>query len=123
MTTMRVCMLTTSFPQSRNDTQAHFIYELCAALAKKKILVDVICPADRHAQKEEVWEDIQVHRFQYMISRRWQKLTAQGGILTNLKSSWIARIQWPIFSVVFLWKSWRYAKKADIIHCQWSFSG
>ena len=120
---MRVCMLTTSFPQYRNDTQAPFIYELCAALARKKILIDVICPADAHAKKEEVWENIQIHRFSYMIPRQWQRLTAEGGIITNLKSSWIARMQWPIFSVVFLWKSWKYAKKADIIHCQWSFSG
>lgn len=120
---MRVCLLTTSFPQRKNDTQAPFIYELCSALAKKGIRIDVICPAEVHAKKEEIWGNIHVHRFQYMIPRQWQRLTAEGGMVTNLKSSWIAKTQWPIFSLVFLWKALHHAKKADIIHCQWSFSG
>ncbi len=120
---MRICLLTTSFPQYKNDTQAPFIYELCSTLSKRKIGIDVVCPADTNAQKEEIWGNIRIPRFQYMIPRRWQKLTAEGGIVTNLKSSWMAKLQWPIFSLAFLWRAFRYARKADIIHCQWSFSG
>ncbi len=120
---MKVCMLTTSFPAFRGDIRSPFLLELCDALSKEGVTIDVICPRYMGTEGEAAIGTIRIHRFSYFFPRRWQVLTSGGGIPSALKRSWLARIQFPFFFLAFLLRSLRYGKQCDVIHCQWSFSG
>src|SRR3989344_4698880 len=116
---MKVCMLTTSFPKYVGHGQSSFLYELCDGLAKKGIQLDIVTPTD-DKKIINTFPKMRVHRFYYFFSPKLQKLTRGGGIPGNLRSSWMARFQFPFFFLAFVARSREYAKNADIIHAQWS---
>jgi glycosyltransferase involved in cell wall biosynthesis len=119
---MKVCILTTSFPAYKGHFQSPFIYNLAKALSEKAT-IDVVCPFYKESKnKFEVWNNIKIHRFQYFYPRLLQKLTSDGGIPSNLESSLISRIQFPLFLLSMFLKSRKVVKKCDIIHAQWALS-
>ena len=119
---MRICFLTTSFPAHPDDIRSPFLLELCRALKKEHIDLDVISPRYEGTTAEDSMEGINVHRFSYFWPLNMQVLTQGGGIPSALKTSWLARLQFPLFFLAFLTRSLRYGKRCDIIHAQWSFS-
>jgi glycosyltransferase involved in cell wall biosynthesis len=119
---MKVCILTTSFPAHRGHFQSPFIYELAKHLTKNKIDLHVVCPFYKNSKKEETWGNIKIHRFQYFYPKFLQKLTSGGGIPSNLKTSFMAKLQFPFFIISMFFKARKIAKKCDIIHAQWALS-
>lgn len=118
---MKVCLLTTSFPAYKGHFQSPFIFKLSESLSKQQE-VHVVCPFYKESKKkEESWGKVKIHRFQY-LPKRWQTLLSQGGIPSNLKKSFFAKIQFPLFIISFLLRSRKIAKRCDIIHAQWSLS-
>jgi glycosyltransferase involved in cell wall biosynthesis len=119
---MKICILTTSFPAYKGHLQSPFIYELTKTLSKKEE-IHVVCPYYKESKsKKEKYNNINIHRFQY-FPKKLQTLTSGGGIPSNLKKSWFARIQLPFFLASIFLKSTKIAKKSDIIHAQWALSG
>ncbi|MDA1196446.1 MAG: glycosyltransferase [Nanoarchaeota archaeon] len=121
---MKVCMLTTSFPSHKGHHQSPFILSLAQALARNKTRVDVVCPFYHQGkEKEEVIDKVQVHRFQYLYPASLQGLHKGGGLPHNLSRSHISKLELMPYLMVYFLKSIKYARKADVIHAQWSLSG
>ncbi|MBI2105578.1 glycosyltransferase [Candidatus Woesearchaeota archaeon] len=119
---MKIVILTTSFPGYEGHLQSPFIYKLAKSLSKEN-KVKVICPYyGKPSKKKEQIGNMEVYRFQY-APIRLQKLTAEGGIPSSLKESFIAKLNMPFFLVSFLIKSINKSRECDIIHAQWALSG
>ncbi len=95
---MKICFLTTSYPQFGGDTRGIFIYKLVEAL-RRYVDVDVI------------------------TINGYAPLTSGAGILPNLGSSWLARFLFPIYLLHFYSKVFLSSRKCDIIHANWGLTG
>lgn len=120
---LKLCILTTSFPRWEGDFAAIFIYDLCKKLAEKEIKVMVVAPHEADIPQFEDFKGIEVHRFQYMWPPKMQKLAYGAGIPENLRASYFAKVQLSIFSWMFFIKGLKIAKKCDIIHAHWILPG
>ena len=59
----------------------------------------------------------------HALPEGWQKLAYGGEIPSNLRVSWIARLQILPFLVSFWWAAVTACRRCDIIHCHWTISG
>ncbi|MFQ5779385.1 MAG: glycosyltransferase [Nitrospiria bacterium] len=116
-------MLTTSYPRSTGDFSGVFVFRLCRALVASKVQVDVVAPADDGGYLEEEVGGSRVYRFGYFFPRKWQRLAYGGGIPANLnRNPWLIA-QVPFFILMFIFKSLRVTKGADVVHAQWIYTG
>lgn len=118
--TMRVCMLTTSYPRYEGDFAGIFIHTLSRELAKRDVEVRVVAPHGEHLPRQEARGRITVHRFTYLWPRRYQSLAYGAGIPNNLRQRpWIA-LQGIPFLAMFLRKAWQVCQGCDIVHVHWA---
>lgn len=116
---MKILFLTTSFPRFAGDYAGVFVYDLAKSLVNKAISVSVLAPHTKNIAHSENMDGIDVHRFSYYYPTHWQKLAYGAGIPTNLRRSWLARIQVPFFMLAFLLKGILLMSKGQIIHVHW----
>jgi len=116
----RILVLASTFPRWKNDSTPPFIYELEKRLAKD-FEIHVLAPHHQGAKKEEIIGGLHIHRFQYFWPEKLQKVAYGGGILPNLKKSFLAKIQVIpfIFSEFISLMRITSAKKIEIIHSHW----
>ncbi len=115
-------MLATSFLRFKDDTRGLPIYELMIMLGGRIKFV-VVAPSDIKTKNREIIDGIEIHRFTYMLPRGLQKLTYGDGIPTNLRKSFLARAELPLFLFFFFLKTLFVAKDCDLIHAQRILSG
>ncbi len=117
---MKALLLTTSYPAHENHIQSPFVHTLAKHLAKN-IDTHVICPFYQTSKsKEEVIDNVKIHRFQYIYPLRYQTLTEKGGIASNIKKSFWMKLQmFKLLSAMFF-KSLKHIKDSDVIHAQWT---
>lgn len=120
---MKVCMLTTSYPRTRGDYAGNFVHNLAKGLVEKGIKVSVVAPHDVDTKEHEFIDGVEIYRFQYWFTKKGQKVAYGAGIPDNLKNSFLARIQLPLFLLFFSLKSLRVVRNCDIIHAHWILSG
>ena len=120
---MKVCILTTSFPLSHGDLSGVFILEQGRYLVKQGIKVIVVAPHHPGAPKKEVMDGMIVHRIQYFLPEKLQKLCYGSGMPHNLKESRWSQIQLPFLLVTFILQAIRHARECDVIHAHWSLAG
>jgi glycosyltransferase involved in cell wall biosynthesis len=118
-----VLVLTTSFPTSFSTAAGLFVFEKCRYLVKNKIKVKVIAPGHEGEKKNEIINGIEVKRFRYFFPAKLQRLAYGAGIPTNLRTSFLAKIQLPLFLFCFLISTLKEARHHKIIHCHWSLAG
>ncbi len=112
--------MATTFPRWENDATPRFVYDLSEYLASKCKIIALV-PHDKGAVKKEVMGKVDVRRFSYFIPESSQKLCYGGGIIPNMKKSFIAKLQLPLlissefFSAAFLIKK----KNINLIHAHW----
>ena len=116
---LKVLMLASGYPRSREDTAAIFLRHLAESLNQRGIRVHVLAPADKEPETR-VEGNINVHRFQYFPSHL-QKLAYGSGILPNLKQNPWLWVEVPFFIALMgcsllrlLWK-----ERPDLIHAHW----
>src|SRR3989338_6473945 len=116
-----VLVLATTFPRWKNDTEPNFVYTLSNLLAKKGYNITVLAPHHYKAKKFELMGNIKVYRFPYFYPLKFQKLCYEGGILENLKKSFLAKIQVPFLLISEYFYTIKLIKKEkiDIIHAHW----
>lgn len=118
---MKVCILTSSFPRFEGDFPGSFVYELGRHLTDTGIQVLVLAPHDSGYSHREKMGDIEVYRFPYFIPRSLQRTCYRAGIADNLRRSWLARVQFPLFGlseiVTLLYIRLRY--RIDIVNSHW----
>ena len=119
---MKICMLTTCFPRSKEDWSGHFVYQLARSLALQHT-VHIVAPGSYHTPSQKSIDGINVHYFTYMIPRTLQRLAYGNGIISNLKKSIVAWFCLPFFLICFAITARKVSKTCDIIHANWIFSG
>ena len=118
---MRYVLVTaTGFPRWKGDTDSIYIYDLSRRLAEKGFRESLLAPHHPGAKKLEKVDGITIYRFPYFLEK-FQKLAYEGGILENIRKSWLARIQVPFFVLFDFLATRRVVKKEnpDIIHAHW----
>jgi glycosyltransferase involved in cell wall biosynthesis len=118
---MKVLVLTTTFPRWKDDSTPGFVYELSKRLKNRGIEIFILAPHHKGSKFYEEVEDLKIHRFPYFYPNKYQKLAYEGGILPNLKRSWLARIQMPELILAELYWAQKLVKKEkiDLIHSHW----
>lgn len=117
---LRVLVIATTFPRRKDDTEPKFVFDLTQRLSKK-VCLWVLVP---HAPGAKIYEEIdgvKIIRFPYFFPKSLQRLCYDGGILPNMKNSWVARIQVPFFLIAqcfFIFKIVRRLK-INFVHCHW----
>ena len=119
---MKICILCTSYPRSKDDYWVPFMHSWAKELAKTED-VTVVTSGDPDTKKFEVRDDVKIYRFNYFYPRKLQKLTYAGGMKESFKQEFLPKIQAPFFMLFFLIKSLKIARKCDVINAHWVLSG
>lgn len=121
--TVKICILTTSFPLRKGDLSGIFVFEQTRLLCESGVQVHVVAPHHKGAPLHEDDTGVRVSRFRYFLPERMQKLCYGSGIPNNLKENILARLQLPLLMFVFTIQAIRYAKGCNLIHAHWSIAG
>ncbi len=116
---LKVLMLASSYPRSKEDTASIFLRHLAESLADRGIDIQVLAPADRTGGIR-IERNVRVHRFRYFPARL-QKLAYGSGILPNLRRKPWLWIQVPFFLIFMTWALVCLIRKyrPDLIHAHW----
>ncbi|MBS3109543.1 glycosyltransferase family 4 protein [Candidatus Woesearchaeota archaeon] len=120
--TSRILVTATTFPRWKNDTEPAFVYELSRRLAGQGYQVDVLVPHHPGAARFESMGGMRIHRFQYFWPAFMQKLCYDGGILPNIRRSFLAMVQVPFLVLAECCAVRRLARKNKyaLIHAHWA---
>ncbi len=121
---LKVLVVTTSFPRWQEDGHGVFVWELCHALKQQGAEVTVIAMHAPGAKRQEVWEGITIYRPLYWISENDEILRREGG---GIPTAWQryplkARLQVLTLFTVYVWFALRLVSKyhCDLIHAHWT---
>lgn len=118
---IRVLILASGYPLSREDNSSIFLRYLASKLSQRGIKTHVLAPAHQDKWGETAIEDqVHVHRFQYLPARL-QKLAYGSGILPNLRHNPWLWLEVPFFIATMAISLLRFVKKEhpDLIHAHW----
>ena len=119
---MKICILSTSYPRSKDDHWVPFMHYWAKELAKTED-VTVVSSGSAGAKGYEVRDNVKIYRFNYFYPRNLQRLTYRGGMRESFKKEFLAKIQVPFFMLAFMIKSFRVAREFDVINAHWTLSG
>ena len=123
---MKVLVATTSLPSSLNSSVATagiFVLHECVAYEQAGASVEIVAPDYSIGPREEIFgKNIKAHRFRYFFPRKWQILRRPDGSPLYQQKSILAFGQLPFLLLGFLWAILKHGRKADIVHCNWSFT-
>lgn len=117
---LKVLLLTSSYPRNETDNSSIFLRYLAQNLAKNNVETHVLAPDDVLVQGAKIDNGVQTHWFQY-LPRRWQKLAYGSGILPNLKKNKFLYLQVPFFVLAMFVSLFLLCRKIkpDVIHAHW----
>ena len=118
---MKVLILSTGYPRWKGDFNNVYLHRLAKSLVKKGVEVHVIAPHAKDIPKEEIIDDVYIHRFQYMYPSKFQSLAYFPGIPEKIKTV-KGKTQLPLFMVSLTKKMLEIVKKYDIdvINAHWA---
>jgi glycosyltransferase involved in cell wall biosynthesis len=119
LATVRILVLTSTFPRWRGDTEPPFVLELCRRLAEH-FKVHILAPHTGGADSEATFDGMRVTRYRYFLPR-WESLAYKGGILANLKKN---RYRYALIPFFLLFQTLAVRKLLrrfhfDLIHAHW----
>jgi glycosyltransferase involved in cell wall biosynthesis len=123
---LKVLVLTSSFPKSKNDGVINFVKNQLLALKKYNQNLDffVLTPNFYSKYKEDVNSDYKILRYRYFIKK--YELINDKGIMTSLRSNYLLTFLLipyffsQIFNAIKILKSY----KPDIVYAHWiTFQG
>ncbi len=121
---LRVVLLTTSFPLSRGSRSGIFIKKMVENLPDP-VQVTVLTPdsSSEPAAASEQESRFTLVRFRY-APKNWQQLAhGSGGIVAALSQRQPVCLLIPVFLCAAFLTSCRHAFKADVLHANWSING
>ena len=115
-----ILVIASTFPRWKNDSTPRFIYDLSEKLSSRYKMI-VLAPHHKNAKKKENMGKLEVRRFVYFKPEILQKLCYGGGIIPNMKNSFLAKIQMPLLILSEFFSSYRMMKKENIniVHTHW----
>ena len=118
---MRVLILATGYPRWKGDFNNVYLHRLAKSLVRKGIEVHVVAPHAKDLKKEEIMDDIYIHRFQYLYPPNLQTLAYFPGIPEKIKTV-KGKIQLPFFILSMAKKMLDIVKEYDIdvINAHWA---
>lgn len=118
---IKILVLTTTFPRYKGDYTPAFVLELSKEIRNKGFEIIILAPHHKNSKFFEIMEGITVFRFPYFFPLSLQKLCYEGGIMRNIKKSFFAKIQIPLFFLSYFYFAYKIIKKfkIDIIHSHW----
>ena len=119
---MKICILCTSYPRSKDDYWVPFMHSWARELAKTED-VTVVTSAGHGTKDYEIRDNVKIYRFNYFYPKKLQKLTYSGGMKESFRHEFLPKIQAPFFMLSFLIKSLKVAKDCDVINAHWVLSG
>jgi len=119
---MRICILSTSYPRSKDDPWVTFMHSWAAELAKTNDII-VVTSGGPGAKGFEVRNNVKIYRFNYFYPKSLQRLTYSGGMKESFKNEILPKIQVPFFMFSFMIKSLKIAKNCDVVNAHWTLSG
>ena len=119
MENKKLLVFTSTFPRWKDDPKPSFIYDLSMRLTKQ-FNVFVLSPHFPGAKIHEQFDNLQVFRFKYFITR-FQTLTDIGGILSALSHNKLNYMLIPFLIMAELWNLMKFSirLKPDLIHAHW----
>ncbi|MFQ5772790.1 MAG: glycosyltransferase family 4 protein [bacterium] len=116
----RVLLFTSRFPRWQGDSVCNFVYYLAKDLVKYYD-VYVLAPHDSKARHKEIMANIRVRRFRYFFPWKFQKLSNEHGLMANIQSSWIGKLQVLPFMLVEFFALVSLVKKEaiDVVNSHW----
>lgn len=121
MILIKILVATTTFPRWKGDTTPSFVYDLTKRLQDIGFEVVVLAPHYYGAEKFEIMDSMRVYRFSYFYPLKYQKLCYNGGMLPNLRKSFLAKFQLPVLMMSEMYNIFKIIKneKIDLIHAHW----
>lgn len=115
----RLLILTTTFPRWPDDHQPPFVFELARRLTTH-FDIDVLAPHAPGAERRELMNGLQIHRFRYAPARL-ELLAYDGGIPAKLRRSPLYGLLLPGFLLAQAWATWRLLRlrRHVAIHAHW----
>ena len=121
--TLKVCLITTSFPRWPQDDQGTFVLELAKALCNQGLTIKVIAPHAPGAQSHEILEGVAVIRPRYIWPERFELLRRyRAGLPVILRKHPSVWFLLPLFALSHFIALLRYARDCDVIHANWTIS-
>jgi glycosyltransferase involved in cell wall biosynthesis len=118
---MKKLMVIVSYFPKHKDDPGDFVYDLTKKLKEKGFNISVLTPHVINSKFKENINGLEVYRFPYFYPFEFQKLAYGSGIPYNLKNSYLAKIQTPLFFLSELFFAiWVIRKeKVEVIHSHW----
>ncbi|MBT7864443.1 MAG: glycosyltransferase [Gemmatimonadetes bacterium] len=95
---------------------------MARALVQAGTQVVVVAPHEQGVPQQETVDGIEIHRFRYFLPESRQRVAYGGGIPTNVRNSWLTRVQVPFFLLAFALAARRWGRDCDLFHCQWTMT-
>ncbi len=118
---MRVLSLATTHPRYAGDGEPSYVAALNRELSALGHEVTAILPHAVTATRRETVDGVSIRRFRYFRPERLQRLCYDGGILPNLRRSWLARLNLPFFlaaQATAVGRAMR-GRRFDLVHAHW----
>ena len=109
----KILVLASTFPRWKNDATPRFVYDLSDRLASQYGII-VLAPHHNRAKKKEIMGKLNVRRFSYFKPESMQRLCYEGGMIPNMKKSFLARIQLPLLVISEFFSAYNIIKKENI---------
>ena len=118
---VRILSIATTHPRFEGDSEPAYVLALNRELVRRGHSVTVLVPHAPGAAVEESVKGVRIRRFRYFAPASAQRLCYNGGILPNLRTSWIARANLPFFVVAQACAVARAVAfgSFDVIHSHW----
>lgn len=117
---MHILVTASIFPRNRQDFLSRWTLDLCINLNSydNDLKLVVLAPYYPSAKTFELIDEIKIYRFPYFFPFKLHKLCYDAGILYNLKTSILAKLQLPLFCLFNIIYSLKiiYKERIDIIH-------
>ncbi len=121
---MRILSVATTHPVAPGDGEPAYVREVNRGLARLGHRITTLLPHAHGAHRLDRDEDVEIRRFRYFLPARLQRLCYNGGILPNLRRSWMARVNLPFFLAAQAAAVAREVRRVNphLIHCHWLIS-
>jgi len=117
----KILVVATTFPRWENDpVPARFVYDLSRTLADD-FAVTVLAPHDPGAALAETLAELSVRRFRYFWPTGKELLADGAGLLPNIRSSALGKIQAPalVAAQYFSLRRLLAHERFDLLHSHW----
>lgn len=111
---MKILMISTGLTETGN-----VVLDLSRQLVKQGNDVRILVPHEPNFKTFEIVKGVKIHRFTYFFPSSLERVVGLQPIISNIKKSFLAKIQLPFFFISFIIASFNEIRKADVVHCNW----